>query len=207
MTPEELISRVCDDLERPDLTDMARARLLQSLYETHAIDFFERDKVSEDTAVVVNQAYLDIAKPARFRKLASVQALDAAGSVVFEKFVNRGVNKDAKNYFGITEPNTYRVNSTNIRIDFSSTIANSLGTAITHIRLWYWQFPTWAVANSVATSDSWILTEYPFPVVDDLCARLSSTVDDDTSYQKFKAARDEGRRFLLTNYPADIPTE
>jgi len=203
MTPAEVISEVLDEIERPDLESMAQIRLQHSVYETHAVAFFDRDKVELDTAVVPNQSYLEIPRPSRFRKLACIQALNAAGEVVSDDFKEKGLKKQVTNYFGFIEPNTYRISGSVIRVDFAS----PCGEAISTIRVIYWEFPTYSITAGVITCDSWIMDQYPQPIVADLCLRLAGTTDDDSQFTKLRLMREEGRMHLFNNYPSDIPLE
>lgn len=203
MTPNDIVDAVLDEIERPDLATMAQIRLQQSIYETHAIAFFDRDKTYLDTPVVPGQSYLNITRPARFRKLACIQALDSAGNVVFEAFKDKGLKKEVTNYFGFQEVNTYRISGNTIRVDFSP----SLGVDYANVRVWYWEFPTYSVTGGTIGSSSWICTEFSGVIIADLALRLSGATDDDTAFQKQRIAREEGRDFLLHNYPTDVPLE
>lgn len=205
MTPQEIIDKVLEDLERPDFESLAPSKFHEALRMVHSVENFQQDLAREvypigDLLVFEQQA--TFLTPARLRKIWRIYTKDSHGQELNRRFVDLRNKTEAVDYFGVKAHSTFTRFGPNITLTGIS--EESAEVFVEHVR-----FPefTYNGTSGEWETDSWIVTESPFTVqyyLQFLLANLTDSADQKAAAQVLMAS---ARRNLLADYVDNILEE
>lgn len=203
MTPAEIVARVLDTLERPDLEDIAINNLNSALKSAHSIEVFRRDLVElpyalGDYAVVDGAVGIPI--PPRLRKITRIYTTDSTDAVIDEGFIPKlNSAPTMRNYFGFIIPNTYSLFGNVLNVKGMSAQAFTLNVQ-------YASFPelVFDVDTSTWQTDSWIAVEYPEVIIAYLQHRVATMTEDAAQIGSAEKYIGMCRADLIRNYADEI---
>lgn len=202
MTPQEIIDKVLEDLERPDFETLAPAKFHEALRMAHSVECFQQDLVREvfpveDLLIIEQQGTLTA--PTLLRKVWRIYTTDQHGSVLNQRFIDLKNRASSTDYFGVKAHSTYSRFGKQITL-------TGISAQAANIVFEYVSFPEFSynTATSAWETDSWILESSPFTIqwyLQYLLANLTDSEDQKAAAEVLLAA---ARRNLLTDYVDNI---
>jgi hypothetical protein len=202
MTPAEIIAKVLDTLERPDLEAQAYNNFNSALKSAHSIEVFQRDLVELPYALseyAVVEGAVGVPVPGRLRKILRVFSTKTDGSIVDQAFAFMGNKLELRNYFGFKQRQTYTIFANVMNIAGLSANADVLNVQ-------YAAFPELAFDPESETwiTDSWIAVEMPEVIEAYLQHRMASITEDANQINTAEKYIGMCRADLIRTYAAEI---